>query len=1407
MRRRILYLLAICFVSFYVTSAHGDTNSTVSSSANLIRYNSTSNAAEMAKIQEYTKRMMTTDGAYNLFTPLMQPSIKMNTFDGKMSFYADIACSTEATLIQVSALPSSSLTTTGELNISIAYDYDYDGRLDHMLVINNAAGACVNGAIVNCTPAGSWSNCQYGMMEFDQTGMMSLPTTLPSGENRPPHGLAGCFCFNASCGQNTLLKLEQILLTIGTGVLNQMRLKVPDLVVSKTKYDFESMSYSFYGTKSIHCSDTDSAAVKERTNMYGELFFPYQSELMAQEADKDSPWSLVKEHVILKSQEYTCTNRAAISFEQVYANEWVTLNFGIGNDSHGGTHQCYSFFGGSCGPSYFETSNHEYCWDWVVANRLADVCATAYLPSGYFTQIMDVRNLEIRSGWGNYIACYGSEENSTDRLASMECAGRKLSFMPTCMSPSMGVKGQILVNDPYDKEVFQGCYKVAPYQNGCEALEQRSDCRVVDRVRDGYYLVRNGILTSENPPKTCRIVTAPNRTVTICEPWWEERVIYECDQAVEQWEKEKQRAQAIGDGINFTNGQWLTQGDIGFNEDGSTYSKSILTELAFQNSSDLCVPACLVSQTYRSDQIYLPEQGKLEEDGKYHLELGESSYVSKGTISVPEVIECEPKNGKYVCPVGDGQTIQYDCTCSNASEFVAAIVSLSAISQASSDFICSTGEEHGQCISSTEESPSNYRVACYKDSEITDCLPFLWVANTIPPQTHFVQINSLYQCVVPGVNANDEEYPYSILKPLAEWFTPRLEWAKDKIRKYIADNSLDLNSLVGGNTCECAGFEHGIDICQGKADGSYQCITTNVAYDTEETCTAGCRGRATFTPELGLCIFKEPELGLESVGLAATYNMGLDVESEKVFGEVVFSGSLLDTIYQTDSFAYCDDKSFYDETTTSTQSANCTVHNSVQLVASTPTSSDITTNDYSHNFNSNSLGFQSVSYSVFYLWNRLEISYISGYYYQSGVRKNFQPLTKQSVPSVLTPSSLCTTQGLIIRSDYQPILRSHCLGKYLVQTGKTDINMYGFSENEDGSILFMFTFRYYRDSYTVQVSAYKIGSHCSVTGAVSYNGVASCTSDCKKSVMKCNSTGAVVTNPNECNQYDFRCMSTNLSYSAMSTCQSNCAMGTIQGFQACGGGTTTADHKFSYYLTPTPDPFGFDAVVSYVSDEGGEQEIGRIPYGHEETILNQCVSDYVDPYIDYDEPATNAHFEFSYADQKIFNVAAAAGLLPKAAGRDTLPLVPPVYSGSIARDLQIWDNRNNESIEMGDGPLTPDDRILQLMKNKAATAPRIPMFWEKEIAGTYNPDTTTRLGKYEINLSRLIPRVYYYECPDTLKTAGNTTACGPDGFFGGIAQTIAGPFCFKNLCDAEAATEETTEGLTGCGMVNDGRVQ
>jgi hypothetical protein len=244
------------------------------------------------------------------------------------------------------------------------------------------------------------------------------------------------------------------------------------------------------------------------------------------------------------------------------------------------------------------------------------------------------------------------------------------------------------------------------------------------------------------------------------------------------------------------------------------------------------------------------------------------------------------------------------------------------------------------------------------------------------------------------------------------------------------------------------------------------------------------------------------------------------------------------------------------------------------------------------------------------------------------------------------------------------------------------------------------------------------------------------------------------------------------------------------------------------WLTPTENAdFGLDAKLAEIDPiTEAETVIAQEAYGNEDIILNQCALRYVNPYIDFDEPGTMAHFEFAHMDQFIYRTAVAQALLPAEPDKNVLPYIPPVYAGSKARKIDEAYMNQIEAADAETGLLPPlPEAAAELSRDPESQVPKRPMFWGKEIGTLWIQDESTRLGKYEVTATNLTPRVYYYVCPDSLKLPSDTNNCMGVDPYGGVAPTIAGNWCFQYFCDANAVTEDSTTQISGCGMVNDGR--
>ena len=235
-------------------------------------------------------------------------------------------------------------------------------------------------------------------------------------------------------------------------------------------------------------------------------------------------------------------------------------------------------------------------------------------------------------------------------------------------------------------------------------------------------------------------------------------------------------------------------------------------------------------------------------------------------------------------------------------------------------------------------------------------------------------------------------------------------------------------------------------------------------------------------------------------------------------------------------------------------------------------------------------------------------------------------------------------------------------------------------------------------------------------------------------------------------------------------------------------------------------------------------DVATATYGQEQKIAAQCVSQYSQPYLKFDEPGTNAHFEFSFMDSNIYLIAGTLQELPMTASSQQLPVVPPVYLGSAGRAYQIQlmklnvnqvndDNtivvvpnsqlttEQKEAI-IGPGPSYPMDTsgaYIANAQNMMQYVPRKPMFTGKTLTGsTWNPDTR----EISFTASNLLSSVYYYGCPQG--TVTDTATCNAIAPVGGMADTIQGPRCFQYFCDDQAVLESNASQNSGCGLTNDG---
>jgi hypothetical protein len=1603
-------------------------------------------------IKKYQNQWNTESGASKLFDPLISGDKMFTTMDGKESFVGNLLCRDEAPVVTITAFPVGSLAKESELNINIAYDYNLDGTLDHSLVIHNVAAACLHGAVINCKPSGSWSNCEYGFLEFEGD-RLAISTTFPSGGPRPPHGLMECFCFNGSCGSTALVNMQKILNYFAIAAITPMRERVPDVVVSKSDYDAGTMTLSYIGSRQSSCSGyADDQRVRDATGYFGMLDFPYQGEISRQEEDPDSLWSIIYDNATRTTERFACARTAKVSLNYEIVQARVFTRFGFGWDEDGSSKQCYwASEHGACGQDFGEPDSLAECRHIVETYHLGTICASLYLGSGYLTQITDVRDYRIAAGPYRMFHCYGSGDgdDQSDYMAEMTCIGKKSVEVPTCMSPGKAEwRNQTpFYNDPYRPDMYDGCWRIIPPEDNCRELAEREGCRVLNVLSDGVYTVRNGTATGVEPPASCRQFKGINNTFTICEPWWREEYIYECDSA-HDFQNAQKRAEAITRGIQLDDGnRWTGQGDLGFNDDGSTFLRD-LGEMGvqFQKTADECEPACLVESLIPKNQMVLPEQGKVEADGGYRNPKTEDSYMPSGTRSIPEVLPCDNSSGTYVCPAREDQIVKYDCTCANATEFVRAIAALSAIALASTDFICSSGEDMGVCSSDELEGDHN-RVICYKNEEMADCSPVLWTGINIPAQEHLLSVNALYQCRVDHAGADyDPDFIFGEIFPEQEWFNVKLPWAREAIANYL-ERSGKLDALA--NACGCTDTVV-TQVCKPSGAAKFKCISDGTLFDSSEACEEKCTAKVTFAHNGGLCIRADPADPESGALFGLRYSLFAKPEPDKpkIFGEVLISSDMAGLILTGDlgqtRMECVDVQQNGGEVTAVTVSGGC--HANKGSVSQTfpynylsrdnPYTFNLSTDianatGYDHltifyppilrnsltgetiqgpnptfNFTSYSYscnmpssdnfcnadiilggaagGYDYVVYSICQIcrtrfnnglimiynqvYNDHKITFEYDNFKCASNNKTYPTESEcndectttvlKCVDSgeIVENSSECATyarecgsgckdaslpDGTVIRNcsavcdenangPGKPVCTGTCYdlslnegvdveitgGECQVKEGCQQIRIQGLCNSASnlfhcefgGSVpgntanaleecsqicvktqykcnntgymyndadlcnqsCLKFTcalpdnepvkglcspsraydtcrdsstnsqyIRYcpatgqyfngyddnvtlkqcqnscYTDTYTCNLdgkpysSALECGNNCLMSSNVYFSSEAECVDKCKNQKLFCKDSGKEVTDVADCHALNYQCAIDKNNFTDMNVCQENCRFepGDLVRISQCEAPESERKTEFSLYLTPTAANFGLTAVLTEFNPETLEETtVATDTYGYESLLLNQCGIRYVNPYLEFDEPGTFAHFEFAYMDRFLYLTAVAQGLLPTHEDKKILPKIPPAYIGQKARKVDAAYLRQLEGVdpETGEVPPLPPD-IVELAKEPQARVPKQPMFWAKDIGMSWAPDASTRLGRYKVVGGNLVPRVYYYECPETLKEQSDDNTCGAVIPLGGVAETIAGNFCFQYFCDAEAITEDSPNQLSGCGMVNDGR--
>ncbi len=243
----------------------------------------------------------------NFLEPLLT-DVPLTTLDGSKSGPAKIACPGTKTVFRVLIQPS----FTKDLQfVSVAYDTDYDGKLDHDLNLTlPVSGVCANG-FVSCTP-GTWQDCHWYTWKYEN-GTLSY-------EEVSPGSLGGCYCINDECtGAPFTVMKNQILKDLGGGIAGALASSDPKLAVSQA--EIEDFVIRYYGENVRDCSLPQGSAYgfENAENFYENsalLVSAAEEEVASQSSDPESLYHLLTHSsAFISGERLTCQIHRTVYFD------------------------------------------------------------------------------------------------------------------------------------------------------------------------------------------------------------------------------------------------------------------------------------------------------------------------------------------------------------------------------------------------------------------------------------------------------------------------------------------------------------------------------------------------------------------------------------------------------------------------------------------------------------------------------------------------------------------------------------------------------------------------------------------------------------------------------------------------------------------------------------------------------------------------------------------------------------------------------------------------------------------------------------------------------------------------------------------------------------------------------------
>jgi len=673
-------IIRLLFFFVLVFFQNGNASDVKSEAENVFQtFKSTSSSSQVIK-QRYVNPLLSN-------TP-------MYTIDSSKSFNAQILCPSATEFMTILAQPLS----TGDINVIVFLDKNRDGRMDSQFNFNGVSGICANG-FIRCDP-GKWQACKFYKFFYDGNSLIEKETSFSE--------LGGCFCINNACGSGLFWRnTSYILNVLGGAIVQEFQRIDPSFTVSSSV--LEGTTLKFYAQSLSNCFTVGGSSQVKRLSDYMENPYSIRGDAtllyMSESQNPGSPAYNIKVIATTMNEtfeEKTCTIRRVITTREYKLSDLFSSVSARCSGYIPGPYPC----GAACiyyrlqvYQSYrgYDTVNMEFemtpdlynLIDSIVAFWRSDTkgVGTCFDDDGdihfYFNDHYAggkyYRNAEVECG-----CCPSAPQHwvTLNKSLIIPPPNPNSSLINKLRIEAWGWHGgegvaagcrpvtiYFYLKAPFER----GCYITSEYiEDTCGDLDNASQCTLWEEKVDGVITVQSGAKTGLYPLVKCETFCDK----TICGTHWLVERKYRCkSRGIDLSDAEKRLEKVYSTSIFNPTAGMVTFTDIR-KEKGSwsVYeSQKINVNAWFYRDSSDCEYVC---------KVEVPSIGK-----DVRLDMSLKTGPKKTFVYRP----CQENNGRYMCPLKEGEKLAVDCTCH--SFFPEATTALQAMRLAGSDFICSSSEE------------------------------------------------------------------------------------------------------------------------------------------------------------------------------------------------------------------------------------------------------------------------------------------------------------------------------------------------------------------------------------------------------------------------------------------------------------------------------------------------------------------------------------------------------------------------------------------------------------------------------------------------------------------------------------------------------------------------------------------